>query len=81
MVIIVIKKLVIFYMIIFNMDGGIIIELVNVLENMSVIRLVNFIKEGYLFSNWYLDEEFLEVFDFNDVVMSDLVLYVKYILN
>lgn len=80
-VITVIKKSETSYTITFNTDGGTVIEPVNVLENTSVTRPVNPTKEGHSFSNWYLDEEFLEAFDFNDVVTSDLVLYAKYIPN
>lgn len=69
------------YTVSFNTDGGTVIEPVNVLEDSIITRPANPTKEGHSFSNWYIDEEFLEAFDFNDVITSDLVLYAKFIPN
>ena len=36
------------------------------------------VKEGYIFIGWFIDSNFTKEYDFNDLVINDLILYPKF---
>ncbi len=63
----------------FDTQGGNSVEDVVVKEGQPVVLPNNPIKEGYVFAGWYLDEDFLTLFDVETIsVTSDITLYAKW---
>lgn len=62
----------------FETDGGTQIPDQYVPYNGKVIRPEDPVKEGYIFENWYVDSFFIEEYDFETPVKSNLTLYAKY---
>jgi len=73
----------VFYTVVFHLNGG-----VGTFENQSVLSgsVANLpetepTKEGFTFTGWYSDSEFLHFFDFGDAVTDDLNLYAGFEQN
>lgn len=66
------------YNIVFDSVGGSEVAQQEVKEGDIVTEPENPVKEGYLFSGWYLDETYSEKYDFSLPVMSSLILYAKW---
>lgn len=47
----------------------------------KVLKPSNPIKDGYVFDNWYKDESFNEVFDFETPIVEKTTIYANYYLN
>ena len=66
----------------FNTNGGTKIESVEVENNNKLPEIANPYKEGYTFDGWYLDENFVEKADLNNLVVDkNLTLYAKWTQN
>ena len=59
------------YTIVFDSNGGSIVESVKVKENGHIAKPNDPTKEGYTFAGWYLDDE---LFDFNTKINKSIVL-------
>ena len=70
---------IIIYNIVFDSVGGSEIAPQEVKEGDTVIEPEKPAKEGYLFSEWYLDETYSEKYDFSLPVMSSFTLYAKWV--
>jgi uncharacterized repeat protein (TIGR02543 family) len=66
------------FVVTFNSNGGTEIEKQYVAYNGKAEIPAVPQKEGYIFENWYKDEELTQVFDFNTPITSDITLYAKY---
>lgn len=64
---------------IFDTDGGNLIEKELVAFGKTVSEPENPIKVGYSFGGWYLDEEMSEGYNFSSLVEDDLKLYAKWV--
>ena len=65
----------IIYTIVFDADGGSVVDSQFIKEGEKAIQPDNPTKEGYSFIGWYLEEE---LFDFNETITSDLTLVAKW---
>ena len=57
------------------------IDVINVYVNEKVQKPVEPLKEKYIFDGWYLDSEYNNKYDFENVVTEDITLYAKFIYN
>lgn len=62
----------------FNTNGGSVISSIKVIEGTKVNQLEEPIKDGYTFGGWFIDEELLVSFDYNEEINSNLTLYAKW---
>lgn len=60
------------------MNGGLEIVFVVVSNGEVVVKFVDFIKEGYIFDGWFVDVDKIIVFDFLIIILSDIIIYVKW---
>ncbi len=63
------------YTVIFNSDGGTVVESQEVKKGKTVTKPSNPTKEGYEFIAWFLDDA---IYNFNDPVTKDITLIAKY---
>ena len=68
-----------YYNVVFNTNGGLPIGNLTVLENTKITKPNDPTKDGYTFAGWYLDTNFTNLYDFNNLVNKDLTLYAKWI--
>ena len=54
---------------------------VNILEHGQTISAVNGDKVGYEFDGWYTDDTFAELFDFDEPIKANTLIYAKYIIK
>ena len=66
------------YLVTFDSLGGTLIKTQKVKENEKVIRPNDPIKDGYIFDDWYLNDQ---IFDFDAKVIKDLTLVAKWIVD
>lgn len=66
------------FVVTFNSNGGTEIEKQYVAYNGKAEIPAVPQKEGYIFENWYKDEELTQVFDFNTPITSNITLFAKY---
>lgn len=62
----------------FETNGGSPIDSVSVKEGNRISIPPQPQKDGYLFVGWYSDQESTNLFDFNETINSDLVLYCRW---
>jgi uncharacterized repeat protein (TIGR02543 family) len=62
----------------FNSDGGTYVPPQKIPYSQKAERPVNPIKEKYSFSDWYTDEDFTEVYDFETEITGNVTLYAKW---
>lgn len=69
------------YNLIFNTNGGSLINLQKIAVGSAGSRPENPIKIGYTFDNWYSDEELENLYDFSTVLTSNNTIYAKWNKN
>ena len=62
----------------FNSNGGNGVASQTVIEGSKVIKPSIPLKDGYLFENWYTDENLTSPFNFDTEITKDMVLYAKW---
>lgn len=63
-------------------DGASVLDQIKDVEAGTVIqRPADYIKDGYIFNNWYVEETFITEFTFPHTVVSDVSIYAKYDLD
>jgi uncharacterized repeat protein (TIGR02543 family) len=62
----------------FNSEGGTYVPPQKVPYSQKAERPVNPLKEKYVFSDWYADEDFTAVYDFETEITGNLTLYAKW---
>ncbi|CAM3718696.1 InlB B-repeat-containing protein [Erysipelothrix urinaevulpis] len=68
------------YTVEFESNGGTLIDdIVNVHAGDTIQKPENPSKEGYIFDQWYIDEELRTPWDFNNTIMGDTILYAGWI--
>lgn len=67
------------YKVIFESNGGSVVETQSVEEGKTVTKPADPIKEGYTFYGWYTDEELTIEYNFDAVVTDNITLYAKWI--
>ncbi|MGM9879307.1 MAG: InlB B-repeat-containing protein [Bacilli bacterium] len=67
------------YTIIYNSNGGSLIESQIVLENSAIQQPTMPTKEGYTFDGWYTDNTFATKFDFNKGITKDTEIFAKWV--
>lgn len=63
----------------FNTNGGSNIDTQIVLENNTISKPNDPIKDGYIFDGWYIDSTFNNKYDFNTIINDNITLYAKWI--
>lgn len=63
----------------FNTNGGSTIEPVAAAEGSKIHPPLRPTKDGFVFDNWYTDNELTQVFDFNTPINGNITLYAKWI--
>lgn len=66
------------YTITFESNGGSKVETQVIEKGSLVIEPKAPIKEGYNFCGWYIDKDLTKLYDFSQVVTSDMILYAKW---
>ena len=69
------------YSIIFDTGEGSTVNSQTVQENKRVTKPTNPTRDGYTFADWYADEAFATVWDFNTPITKDTILYAKWIAD
>jgi uncharacterized repeat protein (TIGR02543 family) len=72
------KWAIVIYTVSFNTNGGSEIADEHVSMFDKALRPVNPIRPGYIFTDWYSDQSFNSVFDFNTIITNDITLYAKW---
>ncbi len=67
------------YIVSFESNGGSSVEFQIVEEGQIAMKPNAPIKEGYIFEGWYTDENFINEYNFDNVVISNMILYAKWI--
>lgn len=62
----------------FNSNGGSLVDGQTVETGQVIEKPVDPIKEGYLFDGWYTNQELTDIYNFEDPVAQDIVLYAKW---
>jgi len=65
----------------FDSLGGSELDDVIIVDGNLILRPNNPTKEGYVFVNWYTDDELTTPFDFTTVIEDDIVLYARYVIG
>lgn len=66
------------YSIMFDENGGSIVDVIVNDFGYLVNKPINPIKEGYLFVDWYVDQDLLEAYLFSTMPAEDITLYAKW---
>ena len=66
------------YLVHFEVNGGSEIDDVNVKHGLKVQKPADPTKEGFLFKGWYSDNELKNVFNFNQAITKDTIVYAKW---
>lgn len=69
------------YDVTFDSNGGTSVETQSVAHDKTATRPENPTKEGHTFIDWYSDEEFKTVYDFNKKVRKSITLYANWSVN
>ena len=67
------------YTIYFNTNGGSNVDSQTILENNTISKPNDPIKDGYIFDGWYLDSNFNNKYDFNTNIHENKIIYAKWI--
>lgn len=67
------------YKVIFNLDDETYFQEIAVDEGNSVTRPEDPVKDGHVFENWYMDEGFEILFDFDTKITETIYLYPKWV--
>jgi len=65
------------YIVTFNSNGGTIVTSQTVIEGNKIEKPIT-VKLGYAFVNWYSNIELSIIYDFNDEIKSNIILYAKW---
>ncbi len=68
----------VYYTVIFNSNGGSLIEAKSVISGGTACAPMEPTKTGYEFVGWYSNVQLTEGYDFNNAVTSDITLYAKW---
>lgn len=69
------------YTVTFNSNGGSEVPSQQVTKGNTVSRPPNPTREGYAFLGWYLDDNLVQIYNFNTPVTSNITLYAKWTQN
>jgi len=63
----------------FDSNGGSGIDSQIITKNENATKPINPTKADYIFESWYLDSDFVNIFDFNTPITTDITLFAKWI--
>ena len=75
------KWLTVVYRIIFDSDGGSLVNSIHEIYNTEINEPIEPTKEGYTFGGWYTTSDFSQAFIFNTMPPSVITLYAKWNVN
>lgn len=67
-----------YYTVSFDTDGGTAIASQSVRSGNKATKPENPTKSGYVFDDWYAEDTFTTVFDFDDAITADTTIYAKF---
>lgn len=67
-----------FYTVSFDTDGGTAIPAQEVRSGQNATKPADPTKSGYVFDDWYAEDTFTTVFDFDDAITADTTVYAKF---
>lgn len=67
-----------YYTVSFDTDGGTAIADQNVRSGNKATKPADPTKSGYVFDDWYEEDTFVTVFDFDDAITADTTIYAKF---
>lgn len=65
----------------FEEDGGTEVSDLDVNYGQIIIKPTNPTKDGFIFGGWFTDSELTKIYNFSNVVRSDLTLYAKWVVD
>ena len=69
------------YRVTFDTDGGSEVADQTIIYGNKITKPADPTKTGYIFDNWYTDDTYSTVFDFDTIITSDTTIYAKYNIN
>lgn len=65
----------------FNTDGGTEMSMAQIIYGNVLGEPEDPVKDGFIFSGWFTDSEFVNAYDFSTAVTKDVTLYAKWVAN
>jgi len=72
------SELATFYTVSFDTDGGTNVPAQEVRNGQTATKPADPTKSGYVFDNWYAEDTFTNVFDFDDAITANTTVYAKF---